>query len=177
MENWKTIEGFENYEVSDLGKVRRRLPGEPGAGTRVGKVLKAYLGGNKTQLSTGKAYYRVGLFKDEKLHNFFVHILVAKAFVPNPDPENLTQVNHIDGTKTNNKATNLEWRSRRGDRIHAMKMGLQGSGLRKSWWDGRWGASYKPTKDSKEVWLGMFDTKEEAQQAYKEAESQMPDEP
>lgn len=37
------------------------------------------------------------------------HILVAEYFVPNPDPENLTIVNHIDENKANPRADNLEW--------------------------------------------------------------------
>ena|ERR1017187_1210683 len=168
MEKWKEIEGFEAYEVSDLGRVRRRLPGRPGAGTSVGRVLKPHL---------SNGYPRTALYDGQKIHNFFVHILVAKAFVPNTDPTKLTQVNHMDGVKTNAKASNLEWRSRRGDRIHAMQMGLQGAGVHRSVTPGKWRAQYKPTKEGKDIYLGTFATKEQAQAAYKKAVNSIPYEP
>jgi hypothetical protein len=51
-----------------------------------------------------------------------VHRLVAEAFVPNTD--NLPEVNHIDGDKTNNHRDNLEWVSRRSNMRHAFQAGL-----------------------------------------------------
>lgn len=47
----------------------------------------------------------------KELH--YVHELVAKAFVPNPD--NLPYVEHIDGNRSNNNADNLRWTSIRPD--------------------------------------------------------------
>ena len=54
---------------------------------------------------------------------FRIHRLVAEAFVPNPN--NLPQVNHIDGDKLNNAPSNLEWVSNRDNMTHAMKNGLR----------------------------------------------------
>lgn len=53
----------------------------------------------------------------------YVHRMVAKAFCHNPDPETHTQVNHIDGDKSNNHYTNLEWvtQSQNMKHMHAMR--------------------------------------------------------
>ena len=53
-----------------------------------------------------------------------VHRLVANEFVPNPNPEKFNQVNHIDGNKTNNHYTNLEWTDNSGNQKHAYVNGL-----------------------------------------------------
>jgi hypothetical protein len=52
-----------------------------------------------------------------------LHRLVAITFIPNPD--NLPQVNHIDGNKSNNAASNLEWVSAKDNTLHAIKMRLR----------------------------------------------------
>lgn len=54
-----------------------------------------------------KGYLKIGLFKDGKCEKHRVHRLVAQAFIPNP--EGLSDVNHIDGNKQNNSVSNLEW--------------------------------------------------------------------
>lgn len=87
-EIWKDIEGYEGYQISNIGRVRRN--------DRLLKTIK---------YNTG--YLRTGLCKDGKQKLYYVHRLVAKAFIPNPD--NLPQVNHKDEDKTNNRVDNLEW--------------------------------------------------------------------
>lgn len=52
-------------------------------------------------------YLRVGLTKDKKQRTFFIHRLLAEAFIPNPD--NLPLVNHKNEIKTDNRLENLEW--------------------------------------------------------------------
>ena len=52
-------------------------------------------------------YLQVGLCKDGKREFYYIHRLVAEAYLPNPD--NLPQVNHKDENKENNALQNLEW--------------------------------------------------------------------
>lgn len=55
-------------------------------------------------------YRCVGLTDDNgKVLQIPVHILMAKVWLKNPDPDKYTQVNHIDGDKLNPKLENLEW--------------------------------------------------------------------
>lgn len=62
----------------------------------------------KPKLASG--YCQVVLCKDGKRKTHYIHRLVAKAFIPNPN--NLPEVNHKDECKTNNCVDNLEWMSR-----------------------------------------------------------------
>lgn len=81
---WKNIVGYEEYEISDTGLVKKN-----------GKLIKPF---------DNKGYERVS-FPDRKKK--LVHRIVAEHFIPTED---LTlQVNHKDGNKKNNNVENLEW--------------------------------------------------------------------
>jgi hypothetical protein len=49
--------------------------------------------------------------------DMYVHRLVAICFIPNPNE--YKEVNHIDGDKTNNSVSNLEWCDRKQNNLHA----------------------------------------------------------
>jgi hypothetical protein len=55
-------------------------------------------------------YLQVILCKNGKIRNFRVHRLVAEAFIPNP--ENLPQVDHLNGDRADNRVANLQWISK-----------------------------------------------------------------
>lgn len=85
-----------------------------------GKVISPN-GIRKAEISqTG--YWRIALWKNGKGKHFFVHRLVAMAFIPNPN--NYEFVNHIDGNKLNNRAENLEWCNLSQNVQHAYRTGL-----------------------------------------------------
>ena len=60
-----------------------------------------------------KGYLKVDLFKNGKSKQFFVHRLVAEAYIPNPN--NLPQVDHIDNDKNHNHINNLQWITNRNN--------------------------------------------------------------
>lgn len=99
-EVWKPIDGYEGlYEVSNLGRVRSlEFRNNQTAFSRT-KIMRA--------TDNGHGYLIVGLSEGSRRKNHYVHRLVAKAFVPNPD--NLPVIDHIDHDRSNNVATNLQW--------------------------------------------------------------------
>ena len=60
-----------------------------------------------TPYTSGNGYLKVRLFKDNEEKQYYIHRLVTEAYLPNP--ENLPQVDHIDGNKTHNYLNNLQW--------------------------------------------------------------------
>lgn len=117
-EIWKDIKGYEGlYQISSFGNVKsldRYIINKNGD--------KQYFPGKYLTQGISDNYLKVILSKNNKQRTFRVHILVARAFIPNP--ENKPEVNHIDGNKKNNKVNNLEWNTRSENEFHAYRNGL-----------------------------------------------------
>lgn len=73
--------------------------------------------------NNSKKYWRVGVQINNKRKQMAIHRLVAEAFIPNPN--NLPQINHIDGNKDNNYVSNLEWCDNSYNQLHAFRNGLK----------------------------------------------------
>lgn len=111
-EIWKDLIGYEGlYQVSNLGNIRSLNYRK----TNAIKQLKYRI--------NHKGYFDVQISKKAKTKRMFLHRLVARTFIPNPN--NLPQVNHIDGNKLNNNVNNLEWCDNSYNQKHAYKLGLQ----------------------------------------------------
>ena len=103
MEVWKTINDFNNYEVSSYGNVRRKKCQVIYSNGMVTNYKEKFL---KQELNR-KMYKRVILSQNNIQKRYQVHRLVALYFIPNN--ENKPCVNHIDGNGSNNNILNLEW--------------------------------------------------------------------
>lgn len=116
-EEWRDIPGYEGlYQVSNLGRVKsseRRVWGGCSYYTKKEKVLK------NSVMKIG--YCRVSLSKDARQEQFYVHRLVAEAFIPNPD--NLNEVDHIDANQQNNVVSNLRWVTHYENMRHSAELG------------------------------------------------------
>lgn len=112
----------DHYLVSNKGRVRSL---HKSLGT-----VKNSSDGNEfiSLINHSEGYKCVALSDNGMTKRFFVHRLVAEAFIPNPN--NLPQVNHIDGNKQNNCVSNLEWCTARENIRHAIDTGLIPYGVR-----------------------------------------------
>ena len=104
MERWSQIPNM-HYSISSEGRVRN---------DETNKM--------KSMDATSDGYHKVDLYSNGKRTSVRVHRLVAEAFIPNPNE--LPQINHIDGNKENNNVKNLEWVNNSQNMIHAYRTGL-----------------------------------------------------
>ena len=148
-EQWRAVNGFPAYEVSDVGRIRRSVVARNGrkCGLLVPRLDRL-------------GYLRIGLRANGKKSMCLVHRLVAIAFIPNP--LHLSAVNHKNGINTDVFVTNLEWRSNRGNELHAMQNNLKmGEGVHFNQKHSVYKAGYAPKPNT---WkhLGSFSTYDEA---------------
>jgi hypothetical protein len=152
MEEWRQIEGYENYSVSNLGNILN---------DKTGKILKGIM------LYRGGGYLKVGLYDNNTCgKQILIHRLVATAFLPNP--ENLPQVDHIDRNSQNNKLENLRWITCSNNSRNTKNRNEKTSSYRGVSWDksrNKWSSNI--TINRKHIFLGRFETEEEAYEAWR----------
>lgn len=93
-EIFKTISGFDNYMISNEGRVLN---------TKFNRFIKPCL----IIKECGRKYYLVRLNKKNERTSFGLHQLIAKAFIPNP--ENKKCIDHINNNGLDNRISNLRW--------------------------------------------------------------------
>lgn len=108
-EEYKAIEGYPDYEISNLGNVKSIK------GSKNNLLKQEVIKRDHTN------YRRVTLSKNGSTQRFQVHRLVAQEFIINT--ENKPIVNHIDNNGENNSVSNLEWVTHSENMIHAEKQG------------------------------------------------------
>lgn len=114
MENWKTIARFPNFAISDQGNV---------CNVKTGLV-------RKLQVRNGYQFTQFYVGKNKK-KNFYIHRLVAEAFLDRPRPfKAYNYVNHKSLDKLDNRAENLEWVSQAANIQHYYRTGYVPAYLR-----------------------------------------------
>lgn len=106
-EEWRSIPGYPNYEISNFGRVFN---------SRHRRFLKIRINND--------GYEEVGLYHNGVERKVKVHRLVAMSFIPRRDPS-AKDVNHDDGDKRYNHAHNLDWVTKRENQLHAYRTGLK----------------------------------------------------
>jgi hypothetical protein len=112
---WSPVVGYPGYQVSRAGRLRTSPP--------EARPL--------TPRTVTGGYKAVSLTGPEGSKQMLVHRAVALSFVPNGEPASKIQVNHLDGDKSNNVATNLEWVTPAENVRHAQRTGLRNRTARK----------------------------------------------
>jgi hypothetical protein len=149
-EIWKTIEGFEDYEVSNFGRVKSFKLGKE-------KILKPSVNNH--------GYCLVFLFKDKKRSTKKIHQLVSIAFLNHTPCGFKLVVNHKDFNRENNHVDNLEIvTTRENTNQKHLKSSSQYTGV---CWDisnNRWRVRIRINNKNKH--LGLFTNEIEASKAY-----------
>lgn len=158
-EIWKAIPNYEEgYIVSSIGRVKsleRIVATKGGFKTNKERILKAH--------KSKSGYYFVALCLYGKKKQYYIHQLMAMAFLGHVPNKFKLVVDHINNDKTDNRidnlriVTNRENSSQRHLKSSSKYVGVRQAGK-------RWRSSIRVGK--KRLWLGTFDTEYEAHLAY-----------
>ena len=150
-EEWRSVSGFESYQVSNIGRVRK---------VETELILKSSL--------KKDGYYHIGLCNGESRKCLLIHRLVAQAFIENPGNKGL--VNHIDHDKSNNTILNLRWVSKAENNMNMLKRADTSSKYKGVYWYKRtnqWHVQIRLNGTRKT--FGYYTNEEEAAAKYNEA--------
>lgn len=143
-ENWKIVNGFSNYEVSDMGRVRNSF---------TFRILKQKTVGDNIR-------FKVNLYNDRGSKNFMVHRLVAIHFLPNIYGKD--EVDHVNRNQQDNRVYNLRWCSSSENKLNTKIRKDNISGVKGVFFDkerNKWRANVKIYK---QLHSKRFNTKDEA---------------
>jgi flavin-dependent thymidylate synthase len=120
-EEWVLVDGYDNYEISNMGRVRSLV--DPGGETNgvAGGVIILARPRLKIQCPDKHGYLVVSLSKDSKTKAFQVHKLVLNAFV-GPAPIGF-EARHLNNNRFDNRLSNIEWNTRRRNIDDRMETG------------------------------------------------------
>lgn len=165
MEIWKTIEGFENYQVSSFGRVKS-LERTAKNGVNSNRVIKERI--LKTSFDTS-GYYIISIIDSKsKRKTRTVHQLVAIAFLNHiPSRMNLV-VNHKDFNKQNNHIDNLEIITTR-ENCNKKHCKSSSKYVGVSWYKSHNKWASRVLINGKLIFLGLFTNETEASNAYQTA--------
>ena len=152
MEEYRAIEEYENYEISNLGNVRNK---------KTGRILKQAL---------RNGYHFIQVSKNNEKKNMKIHRLVALYFIPNPN--NKSCVDHINRIKTDNRLDNLRWCSNSENSMNKSKHSNNTSTCTGVHYDkskNKWVVRIVINK--KEKHIGLYSTFDEAVKIRKEQEA------
>ena len=152
MEEWRIIPNSK-FEISNIGNIRRISNNT-----------------NYKPSLDGGGYYIYPIEYNDCRKTKRIHRLVGEVFLPNPD--NLPQLDHINGNRADNNVSNLRWCSRSQNQHNKSKNKTNKSGFKGVRCDkGRWRSTI--WCNNKQYRLGSFDTAEEAFEAYKKKASEL----
>ena len=150
IEEWRKVEGFEIYEVSNLGRI------------------KSFHYNRETFLTLSKntnGYLNVGLYHNRKRKQLMVHQVVAIAFLNHKPCGTLLVVDHINDVKTDNRVDNLQVVTSRFNNYKTqLKYSSKYKGVHFRKDNNKWRSVIRIGKIR--INLGCFNTEEEANEAY-----------